>query len=274
MGPGNDQGANTLDIGGLLFQFFQNERLEGVEKSFKMADKTLLSNRFLMGVPKGSVAPDKLLGLCEKMAMPEKYLTALTQGLTEADTFHFGFEEGERGFICKVYLEYANRFYRAILEPSPESGTLLLHLAYKWHSLNRNEHTIARYNCHPKLSMDAALKKIGDIYSRHRSDACFEIVKDIMCLASSRTGEALMYLEVTEENNPRLSFDINLHAANLRLGDVGDKLVELCRHYSIAEEPFRRAVDPYRGQTLGHLSGGISRGGGDFLTVYHEVGGA
>jgi len=275
--PTSADAAKPVDKGGLLFRLLRDERLEGFEKSFKMADRSLLANRCLMGLSRSRIAPQKLLDICRKLAMPERFLAAFQERLPEADTVHFGFEEGESGFIYKVYLEFARRLYQALASGPRAAGSdaaepLLLHLAYKWDALERGKSTVAEYRCYPQLSGQAMLERMARIYSGHKDNVAFDAVKGMLALASGRTAEALMYLEVSEQGNPRLSFDINLHAADLRLHEIEPFLSLLCTHYSIPAAQFARMFAQVRTQKLGHVAGGISREGRDFLTVYHEVG--
>ena len=267
----------VIDKGGLLFRLLRNERLDGFEKSFKMADKSLLANRCLMGVSRSRIQPETLLDICRKLHMPERYLSAFEQQLPAADAIHFGFEESEHGFIYKAYLEFARRLYQALergareAEPG-DSRPILLHLAYKWDALDREKCTVAKYECYPSLPLRAMLGRLADIYCGQPGSVSFSVVKEIIELASGRHEAPPMYLEVGEEGNPRASFDINLHDAGLRLEEIEDQLLRLCRHYSISAGEFGRMFAQVRAEKLGHVSGGISREGRDFLTVYHEVG--
>jgi len=54
----------TADKSGLIFQLIKNHNLEfGYERSFKMAENTLLGNRFLLGIDKEEKNQGKLLGV-------------------------------------------------------------------------------------------------------------------------------------------------------------------------------------------------------------------
>jgi hypothetical protein len=86
--------------------------------------------------------------------------------------------------------------------------------------------------------------------------------------------EEHLYVEVEEEGNPRVSFDLNLYWANLLLGELYPYLLMMCRHFGIPEEDFHRHYEPVKTQIFGHLSGGTDRHGRDFLTVYYGVKGS
>ena len=256
--------------GGLLLQLLKGRRLEGFEKSFKMANGTLLCNRYLLGIHRNDATPASLCELCERLAMPAPQLAAFRENLPGANTVHFGFEGHASGGMYKVYLEYAGRL------PGTHAGggtaPVLLHLAYKWDALDRSKCTVAKYVCHPRLSTAGILARLADLYSGHANRRSFEAARGIIEFAASRTREALMYLEVSEEGNPRSSFDINLHEAGLRLQDIDHWLSALRLHFSIPPDRFERMFAQVSAANLGHVSGGISREGGDFMTVYYAAG--
>jgi tryptophan halogenase len=264
--------ANPPDRSRRFFECLRGERIEGFEKSFKMTDRSLLSERYLIGLPRVAIQPKKLFELCEKLEMPEDYLTAFKEQLPGADTIHFGFEESETGFVYKVYLEFAHRLCETPEDPAGEPRAVLLHLAYKWDALDGCKRAIAKYECYPGLSRDAMLKRLANVY-RGVGGASLEVVKDIVAAASRRTVKPLMYLEVSEAGNPRSSFDINVHAAGIRMNEIEHSLSQVQSLYSIPPARFRRLLAEVRGKKLGHVSGGIGREGKEFLTIYHEVGG-
>ena len=257
--------------GGLLLQLLKGRRLEGFEKSFKMANGMLLSNRYLLGIHRNDATPASLCGLCERLAMPAQQLAAFRENLPGANTVHFGFEGHATGGVYKVYLEYAGRLPRTHAGGG-DTAPVLLHLAYKWDALDRSKCTVAKYVCHPRLSTAGILARLADMYSGHADRSSFEAARSIIEFAACRTREALMYLEVSEEGNPRSSFDINLHEAGLRLQDIGHWLSALRVHYSIPPDRFERIFAQISAEKLGHMSGGISREGGDFMTVYYAAG--
>ncbi len=252
--------------GGRLLGLLRGQRFEGFEKSFKMARGSLLAERVLFGVPRAGADPASLAGVCRALAMPEPYLAAFEGGLAEADTVHFGFEAGE-GLLYKVYLEYARRYHGA-----PRGGPpVVLHHAYKWDASDPRRRAVARYECFPGLPAAGIRARLAALYG-HRGAPSQAAACAALDLAGRRSVKPLMYLEVAEEGNPRASFDLNLHPADLRVADLEAGLRELQQRYAIAEDAFEPVWENVRGQALGHVAGGTSRGGGDFFTVYHGVG--
>ena len=67
------------------------------------------------------------------------------------------------------------------------------------------------------------------------------------------------------------SFDLNLHAAGIRIEEMRDLLAKACARYVIAAHQFQALYQRIRHRTLGHLSDGINREVSDFLTLYYPV---
>ena len=97
-------------------------------------------------------------------------------------------------------------------------------------------------------------------------------MNNILQMASERVAaEKLLYMEVTEEGNPRTSFDLNVYKAGIPVRVCAPILMEACRHYRLPEGEFRALLEKIGRKPLGHLSGGIGRDGKDFLTIYYGM---
>ena len=184
------------DPGGRMLGLLAGLRTEGFERSFKMAERSLLSDRILAGVHKSDITPQRLFDLCVSLGMPSQFLQDLKQRAESANAFHFGYEGRSGGGLYKVYLEFASRLVAATEDP------VLLHLAYKWESADNRRRTIARYTCHPRLGPEKILERVGAAYSNDSLVAA--AVQDILRLAGGRTSKLPMYLEVAEEDQRRV----------------------------------------------------------------------
>lgn len=262
--------ASPPDSGAALLQLLQGHRIEGFERSFKMAHGSLLADRYLVGIHKSQFQPATLRSLCARMGMPEPYLAALMADAETANAVHFGFEGGEAGGLYKVYLEFAARL-RQPLCALPADGAVVLHIAYKWSVPDSTLRTIASYECHPRLTLPGMLERVAKLYAGHADRSVLDTVREIVGFAARRSDEVPMYLEVHETGNPRASFDINLHAAEMSLAEGGSWLSALRAHYAIDAEQFGALYEQVKHARLGHLSGGINRHGQDFLTVYYAT---
>jgi len=265
----SEKGAEKVD---LLFQFLEDHQIRpAFESSCEFLERKLLGNRFLLGFEKRMIHqnPDgKILDICGKMNMPKDFLVALLENLPEAKIVGFGFGEEGETCIVKAYLEFGDRFYRAIKTNRYKPEPYLSHLGFKWHVDDSNKKALTKYTCFPGYSSQEILERLDDFY-KDKNSSPLEIVRGILTLAASRVGtEKFLYLDVKEENNPRSSFDINLYAANLRIKEVYSFFLEMCRHYSIPSEQFNNLYESMKTQIFGHLAGGLDREGRDFLTIY------
>jgi hypothetical protein len=80
--------------------------------------------------------------------------------------------------------------------------------------------------------------------------------------------DRIFLVEVDEEKSPRRSFDINVYSAKLPVRAVAPALARLGAAYAIAPARIEELLSRIGPLQLGHLSGGIGRGGRDFATLY------
>lgn len=245
-----------------LFALLRDAPREGIERSFKLAAGTLLGERWLVGLPLARTDEARVLALCRELGMPGAYAEEFRAALPEARVAHFGSEASAEGLLYKAYLEFPDRL------AAREAGPVVLHVAWKWDAARPARRSVATYRCHPGLSLRGAFERMDALYGDAAGGAGLALLKDIAALAGGRTAEPLMYLEVNEEGNARASFDLNVHAAELRMRDVEPQLRGLRAHFRIPPAVFEAACAPVRGAPLGHLSGGRSRAGTEFATIY------
>ena len=277
LGRGQEKTAGGGDgKAGLLFQLV--ERLNvgaGFERSVKLSEGLLLGNRFLLGLSKRTIGPgadEGILDICTRLRMPRDLLDAFGARLADANYVHFGFEESERASLYKVYLEFWGKIEESLRNRPENRGPFLMHLGFKWDATDATRRVTTRYTWHPWLAVEEVLERASGLLDPARHRPTMEIVNGILRLASGRIPhQDILYLEVTEEGNPRRSFDINMYRANLRLAELYPLLLQMGRQYSIPFRQLQAFYEPIRDKTFGHISGGIGRDGKDFLTVYYGV---
>ncbi len=247
----------------------------GFERSFKMVEHTLLENRFLLGFKKKRIQGDahgRILEICKRLGMPEGLLGPYREKLSDANYLHFGFEENENTCLLKAYLEFYEKFEeKARRHPGPP-GPFLMHLGFKWDARDPDRQAITSYVWHPLLSVEEITARLSEILPPRQFGTIFETARRIVAfVASVLHPHDILYLEVTEENNPRRSFDINMYRAGLPVSALYPFLVEMGRHYRISIEKFQKLYQGIQAKRFGHISGGIDRQGKDFFTVYYGV---
>ncbi len=245
------------------------------ERSCKLARGSVLQNRFLFGINKNSLganAGETLLSACRELEMPSRFLQVFRDRLHLAKCVHFGFEENSGGSLYKVYLEFDTEPESAAEGPRKPEEPFLLHLGFKWSTTDNEKCALSRYTCYPLLSTESVLERIGNIYRDSHHRKALQFATDIINTAVFRMPRhKFLYIEVSEEGNPRMSFDIKLYEANLLMREITPLMGDILNFYEIPAERFNTINDPFREKTFGHLSGGIDRNGQDFITIYFGV---
>jgi hypothetical protein len=247
----------------------------GFERSFKLSQRVLLGNRFLATINKdavGAAAHKNLTEICSLLGMPERLLPLFHEHLAEATFVHFGFEETETSSLYKVYLEFWSNWEDELSRRAAAAEPFLLHLGLKWDPSEPGRTAVTRYTCHPWLSIEEIRRRIGEVYSARDAAAPRQAVLAMAEAASRRTSPGrMLYLEVSEDDNPRHSFDLNLYKAGLRVQDLDAWAPEIWAHYELPADRFRQVYDCARPLALGHIAGGVDREGHDFLTIYYGM---
>jgi tryptophan 7-halogenase len=258
--------STTIDPGGRLMRLVRGLGVSfGRERSFRLGLRSLLADRFLVSLSSASLGPsaaERIMAICGRLLMPDGAIEVAHRMLDSARYIHLGFERDAASCIYKLYLELPE-------DQGGAAGPVLLHHAFKWDP-QRPEHWVrTRYVWHPRLSTGQILQSIAAIYGLQGPS--LEIAAQILHLAAGRMPGLMRYMEVSEENNPRRSFDLNLYDARLRLADLLPFLGRMCARYRIQPGAFYSFCEPIQAEPIGHFAGGLHRGGQDFFTVYYGV---
>ena len=244
----------------------------GYERSFKMLPGMLLANRYLLGVDLKNLGFEQLRSICQRLNMPEEFFTSLSEQLPSANLVFLGFEDNPPTGMYKVYLEFWEQVKSEVQSKPASLEPRLLHLGFKWNVADNTQRTISRYLCYPLLSTEGILQRMTDVYADRVECASLEIATEIVAFAASRSEpDSFIYLEVIEGDSLRSSFDINLYSAMLPLSSIKPALIRLRDHFAIPTDTFDRLDRLTCDKLLGHLSGGISQQGEEFVTIYYEA---
>jgi MoaA/NifB/PqqE/SkfB family radical SAM enzyme len=258
-------------VGGLERRFVH-------ERSFRVCQGTILPNRFLLSICKDDLGANphkKLRELCQRLGMPEEFRNQATRLLAAAPYLHFGYEENRASSLFKFYLEMG-----VVADRPLGSAPMLLYLAFKWDPTEPSRTAVSRYFWYPGLSVPEMLSRIAAIYGNGNGngngtrpeDEPFAIARDILVLAEDRIGQGTVrYVEVTEDKNPRKSFELNLYDARVQIKHLSPHFARICRHYSIPADQIQAVLDPSQSLVIGHLAGGRHREGEDFFNVYYGM---
>ena len=244
----------------------------GREDSFKLSRAGLLTERFLLGIPLQEISPARVMHLCRTLGMPQRSQASVLEHLGKANLVFFGLEDdGERG-VYKVYLEFWDSVRRHVRNTG-STGPLLLNLGFKWRAGgDGSDVRVARYTCFPLLSAYDILGRLHQVLAGGRSPVIYAGASGIIQRAAAENPSApFLYVEVSEEGNSRMSFDVNLYKANLSVGDIQPFLSSVVRHFCIPPETFESWLQRIAACPLGHVSGGLDKDGRDFMTTYYET---
>ncbi len=259
-----------------LFRLVKELNIEfGLEHSLKILDKTMLDNRFLLGFSKKEIegnAQERIIHICMRLGMPPDLLETFRLCLIDANYVHFGFEEDATTCLYKVYVEFWESIRQEIQSSRNAARPFLLHLGFKWDAFDEEKKTVTRYTWHPWLSIPDIFSRLTAVVDPDMYGHTIEAAKGVVNIAAERISHKdILYIEVTEEGNPRKSFDINVYRAGLQLGELYPLLAKLGQHYAISHGEFHRLYDQSKTNRFGHLSAGVSREGKDFCTLYYGV---
>ena len=233
------------------------------EHSFKLFEKTLLVNRFLISINKNKIKRnphEKILDICERIDMPETFLEAFKGPLFDANVVHFGFEENENACVYEVHLDSGIKRERETKTRLNKPDPRLSFLGFEWDPFDNTKCVLTRYTRYPFLSFKEMREKTLAVFEDDGRTKPWEIAKHFLDLVSSSvTHDKIIYLDVTGENSQRRSFDINAYKAELQLKEIYPLLLKIYQHYSIPADKFHELYNSVRTKRFGHLSGGIDR---------------
>lgn len=243
----------------------------GREDSFKLCHRRVLGGRVLLGISAADLEVADALALASTVDMPDVCLQVLLSHTAEANAVFFGFEDLGTSWVCKVYLEFWDKVRRETRRTGSQAPQLL-HLGVKWDTALPGRHQVARYDCHPLLGVRAILRRIVMCYGEDGASALCALAQAIVRAAAQRNRDASwLYLEVSEQGNPRASFDINLYKSGMLVADIGQQLRQAGAFLALPPERIEEQLFRLGACPLGHLSSGMDRHGQPFLTVYGET---
>lgn len=239
------------------------------ERSFRIAPQSLQAHRFLLSISARQMPADafeRSWAICRHLGLPASLRTEIEAGFLRADHVHFGFE-GEPGKVmCKLYLERTVSGLEAA--QSRQTGEpALQYVAYKWRP-DGLQHVVSHYRWFAGLSPAGIEERLTRLCGA-QSPALFELARSVLDTAAQRLPpDRLLYLEVSEQGQPRQSFDLNLYDARLLVRDLQPVLFAMRDHFELPPGQFQALYDQIKSRPMGHLAGGIHRDGQAFFNVY------
>ncbi len=243
----------------------------GYERSFKMSKGRLLANRYLLGISLQDTTPQVLFEIIHKLQMPESLFDEFQQNLPGANLVFIGFEDDQLDGTYRVYLEYWDKICAEINAAPQATHPRLMFLGYKWNPESPERQAISSYFYYPRLSTTEIISRISALYEQTKKKQTLKYVADVVHQAAIKCPDrSFIYLEVNEEDNRRLSFDLNVYQSALRWIEIDSTLRELQQYFQICPEEFLTLKQLVGSKLIGHISAGTNREGEEFLTLYYE----
>lgn len=264
-------GAPGVSLSQRLLQYLAASGLAyGREDAFKMGPGRLLADRLLVGLPGSSVDAAAARALAVAFGMPAAAWDLIVPNIAQANAVFLGTEEGAGVQVCKLYLEFWDVVRQRVRDGARDPQ--LLHFGVKWGSARPGHFEQARYLCHPLLGARDVLRRMADAYAGVDGACTLDPARSIVRQGYRRVPQAgFLYLEASEVDNPRRSFDINLYKSGLLVREVAGELREIAARLSIAPSELETQIERLGACPLGHISGGRDRRGQEFLSVYAEI---
>jgi hypothetical protein len=245
------------------------------EHSFKMVHSHLFADRLLLGMNRREMEgsrDERITLICENIGMPHNLLASFKRALQDANHVYFGVETNEQTLLYKAYLEFRDKIEKEIGGAPVTGGSFRLFTGFKWDAFSPPRQAVTRYAWYPSLPVAKVFERLRTTLEPSWHTELLEVVRGITQRASEKIADSdIQYLEVTEDGNPRRSFDINIYKSGLRIEDVSSYLFRALRHYAIPFDRFEPLYQRIRADRFGHLASGVDRENKDFMTVYYGV---
>lgn len=249
------------------------ERPYGAEKSIKIFQSVILSDRLLLTIHKNAlgIRPEqRLMFILKEIGFPAQFNELISARLDSADIVHFGYENYGEGYFYKCYLEFAGYILRA--QDLKMQDQQLVHYAIKWDPQNTSNTKFSYYHLQPSPGLNELKQHISQAYVGNTESVAYQVILEILTWDKvTAMQDDIMLLSVTEEGSERLSFDVNLYNADLCFSDISSQLMKVIKYFNVDMEEWARLYKRNSSQVLGHLAGGIDGNGREFFTVYFGV---
>lgn len=235
----------------------------GVERSVRLRHLALETARVLISVAAedlGSQPWPLIHAIGELMQCPKAMLKTIQDSFHRVTCLHFGFEDHPVAPINKCYLEYSP-------ESDANSTDSLMFLGFKWSPSDASNCVMTRYRSITPQSWAHCADLMTHQCAPELSAVLCEMINEVACRISSVSD--CMLLEVTDDNTDRLSWDLNLYDATLRLRDFDNTIAQLIRIFGIKPSEADRWLHSARMECLGHMAVGTDRTGQPFVTLYY-----
>lgn len=244
----------------------------GFEQSIKLEPGFLLNRRFTIALLRASLGKDpiaEIRRIVTPFGMPQNCLVGIARNVMDAKYIHFGYEANAKSKQqLKVYLEFPRQLGRLIARRNHVDGPLLLGLGFKWNPLVPENYAVSQYSCNPSVTIREMKERMVTICGSSNNASCIAAISALDAAIKRTKTDNLLFSQVTEENNPRNSFVLTLHRAEMEVGQAAINFDNVFDYFHLARKD-KLLLTACTGQSLRHISGGIGRQGTEFFTIYY-----
>lgn len=208
-----------------------------------------------------------VLQICAAMSSPLEFRSSIAERFADAQFVHFGFERSAESLIGKCYLEFC---CDAAVEKQIKSPVFL---GYKWSATHSESSVISEYIPQQVTSWQTLVDRVlADLplTIRHSVD---DLLKALSSGSATNGDDASLVrlLKVTEANNPRLSYDVNVYNLERHISDIAPQIRSVSAQFECPQERVEDWLRNTESATVGHIAVGRGRNGSSFCTIYHAA---
>lgn len=239
------------------------------ERSIKIQPNTVTHRRILLGIEKKQKSDQEWAGLFKQLNMPADASALLYNQMDNANTLLFAIEEG-KSTTLKVYLEFWDHLVQLIQQGKHTHEAFALNQGIKWSPNSPESWVQDTYWCYPMLKRDEIIARL-DALLPDQIDTFASVISALLANNTQFPAKSdLIYMEVSDTNSLRRSFDINCYKKGLQVKDLFPAAMQFATEWSTATD-FEKHILPFMDCPLGHVSAGVNREKTPFLTLYFEL---
>ena len=245
----------------------------GLERSIKFVTGNIYADRILLSIHADTLGESpvtRLKSILDETGFPASSIDQVLDLLPAAELIHFGFERNASGYLYKCYLENSVEYLTAVRRGVRSSA--LVYTAFKWEPGKTNGLRVSEYTGHAGAELFTITNQIKEIYTENQTSSALAAILSIIEHVTEKNPQIMpMFMTVTEAENPRFSFDLNLYDASLHLNDFHDEVFLVSEYFGVDQGAWTGHYSRIEHMVLGHLSGGIDAMGEEFFTIYFGV---
>ena len=247
------------------------ERPFAFERSIQYQRSQIRAGRILAGYDlslPSSLRQQEILELLQQLCFPTDQLHGFKEMLPCSHYLHLGFEPYDDSALYKVYLES---------DCERNAGNSIRYHAWKFMPFTEQCYKTT-YSRLP-FSSPLQLSQLLFTHFRHAPrDASINpelrgMIQPFITIAERCSGdgkyEEFELLYAREDQSCRQSFDLNVYASGLKVEDMLEELLSMCKILGLDRERCLLSLQNCLAQPLGHLSLGYNRKNDPFFTLYY-----